>query len=141
MDIDPRLVTEHRSKRGWSQEELADEASLDVRTIQRAEASGRVSLRSARAVAHALGLEVPDLEAADHALSPCPECRSEAIHRHAGTVDSSSIGGQLLPDLAPGRLSSARMDVVACADCGHVRFFLDEAAREKMRAAATWPPA
>jgi transcriptional regulator with XRE-family HTH domain len=139
LNIDGRLVTKHRARRGWSQEELAREAGLDVRTIQRVETSGRASLRSVRALADALGLEVPDLEVANHELSPCPECRSEAVHRHAGTVDTSSIGGQLLPGLAPGRLSSARLDVVACADCGHVRFFLDDPARERMRSADTWP--
>lgn len=139
MNIDSRLVTGSRTSHGWSQETLAKRSDLDVRTIQRIEATGRASLTSVRAVADALGLAVVDLERTEHSLSPCPECRSEDVRRHVDVVDSSTIGGQLFPGLAPGRFSSARLRVVACPDCGNVRFFLDEEARDRLRSAPTWP--
>jgi transcriptional regulator with XRE-family HTH domain len=139
MDLDPTAVTDRRTRLGWSQVVLATETGLDVRTIQRIESTGKASPSSARAVADALEVDVVDLELPDRSLSPCPECRSDDVRRHIDAVDTSTIGGQLFPGLAPGRFSGARLHIVACAGCGNVRLFLDDDAVERLRSASTWP--
>ncbi|MEM9302807.1 MAG: helix-turn-helix transcriptional regulator [Pseudomonadota bacterium] len=51
-----------RQERSWTQEQLAEEARLAARTVQRAETEGVVSLRTFKALAAALGVETHTLE-------------------------------------------------------------------------------
>jgi transcriptional regulator with XRE-family HTH domain len=56
-----------RTKRAWSQEQLADVAGVDVRTIQRVEHGDRVSFETLKALANAFDVDVTEL------LAPPPE--------------------------------------------------------------------
>jgi DNA-binding XRE family transcriptional regulator len=60
-NIDSGLIRKLRTTRCWSQEELAQIADLNVRTIQRIETDGSASLESRRALAAAFGLAPEDL--------------------------------------------------------------------------------
>ena len=54
-------IVELRRERGWTQEKLADECAVGVRTIQRLEADSDASLETLSLVADALGAPVRDL--------------------------------------------------------------------------------
>lgn len=54
-------VRERRLARAWSQEQLAELASLNVRTIQRIENGGQASLDTLGAIAAAFGVTVAEL--------------------------------------------------------------------------------
>jgi len=54
-------IVELRRERGWTQEKLADECGVGVRTIQRLEAGSDASLETLSLVADALGVPVRDL--------------------------------------------------------------------------------
>jgi transcriptional regulator with XRE-family HTH domain len=54
-------IKELRLKRVWSQEQLADIAGINVRTIQRIEHGDVASFESLKAVANALGVDVGEL--------------------------------------------------------------------------------
>ena len=138
MKVDAELVRESRLARGWSQEQLAAASELDLRTIQRIETTASASLRSKKALAAALDLDIQDLDNKESTMSPCPECRSDQVFQFDGLVDSTTIGGQLLPGLASSKFYSAKMLAVVCGDCGFVRWFIDEEAREKLKASKHW---
>ncbi len=55
-------VKELRQERGWSQEQLADNSGLSLRTIQRIEATNKAGYESLRCLALAFQIEVPALE-------------------------------------------------------------------------------
>ena len=57
--INTALLIEMRTQRAWSQQQLADIAGVSLRTIQRAEKSGRTSADSLQAVASAFNV-TPD---------------------------------------------------------------------------------
>lgn len=59
MKINSDLVKKLRSDKHWSQEQLGDACSLNLRTIQRLENSGNASLESVRALASVFGVD-PD---------------------------------------------------------------------------------
>ncbi len=138
MNVDAELVLKMRTARGWSQEELARVSGLNLRTIQRIENSAAASLRSKRALATALDLDIQDLDSKELKMSPCPECRSDEVYQYEDLIDTTTIGGELLPKLATGRFSSAKMRCVVCGDCGFLRYFVDEAARQKMKSSKHW---
>lgn len=56
--IDPANIRAMRMDRAWSQEHLASLAGLSVRTIQRVETRGVISLESRMALASAFGVDV-----------------------------------------------------------------------------------
>ncbi len=56
-EINSNLLKEKRSQLNWTQEELAENARLSVRTVQRAELHGKTSPRTLRALANALQIE------------------------------------------------------------------------------------
>lgn len=62
MRVNAELIVQMRQDRSWSQEELAIAAGLNLRTIQRIEAEGTLSLQSKKAIAAALELDVRDLD-------------------------------------------------------------------------------
>jgi len=88
MKIDCALVRRLRLERSWSQETLAGNAGLNLRTVQRLEASGTASLRTRRCIAAALdvepaaldvaGLDAVDRDAANAASAPAETPRSGA---------------------------------------------------------------
>jgi transcriptional regulator with XRE-family HTH domain len=139
MKIDPALIRDLRESNAWSQEDLAREAGLNPRTIQRIERTGTASLHSQRSLAAALDVDPRDLAGdTEHTMSPCPECRSSEVYGCTELVDTTTIGGELLPQLSPRRLSSAKIRPVICADCGHLRFFVEPDALERLHSSDAW---
>ena len=61
MSVDREFVRRLRLEKSWSQEKLADEAGVSLRTVQRIEADGVAAHRSCRAIAKALGIEPAEL--------------------------------------------------------------------------------
>jgi transcriptional regulator with XRE-family HTH domain len=64
MSVDRQFVRRLRLDKSWSQEKLADEAGVSLRTVQRVEADGVASHRSCRAIAKALGVEPAEMRRA-----------------------------------------------------------------------------
>lgn len=62
MRINAQLVVALRTRKSWSQEELATVAGLNLRTIQRIESDGVASLQSRKAIAAAFDVEVGELD-------------------------------------------------------------------------------
>ena len=60
MQINAARVIALRKKSSWSQDELATAAGLNLRTVQRVEASGTASLQTLKAIAAALGADLED---------------------------------------------------------------------------------
>ena len=141
MRVNAALIVSLRTSRGWSQGELADEAGLNLRTVQRVETTAVASLRSMRALATALDVDIQDLDDRSLKMSPCPQCRSDEVFQSEKLIDSTTIGGDLLPGLAPGAFSSAKMRAAICGDCGLLRYFVDDAARQKLRSSKHWKQA
>lgn len=138
MNIDAQKIRALRAGRAWSQEHLAEIAGLNLRTVQRIEQNGTASLQSTRALAAAFDLDVQDLDRKEQRLAPCPECRSDDVYRYEEPVDTTTIGGELLPKLAPTRFSSAKVLPVVCAACGYLRFFADDDARQRLGQSKHW---
>ena len=61
MSVDREFVRRLRLDKSWSQEKLADEAGVSLRTVQRVESDGVASHRSCRAIAEALGVEPAEI--------------------------------------------------------------------------------
>ena len=62
MKVKTDLVLQLRRQNGWSQDELATAAGLNLRTIQRIEKEATASLQSMKALASVFGLDIRDLE-------------------------------------------------------------------------------
>jgi transcriptional regulator with XRE-family HTH domain len=62
MSVDRELVRRLRLGKSWSQEKLADEAGVSLRTVQRVEADGVAAHRSCRAIAKALGIQPGEMK-------------------------------------------------------------------------------
>lgn len=62
MKIDAALVIELRKERSWSQEELSVASGLNLRTVQRIEREGSISLQSKKAIASAFDIEATALD-------------------------------------------------------------------------------
>lgn len=140
MRVNAALIVSSRTARGWSQGELAEASGLNLRTIQRIESTAVASLRSMRALASALDVNIQDLDNKELKMSPCPQCRSDQVFQSERLVDSTTIGGELLPDLASGAFSSAKLRAVVCSECGLLRYFVDDDARDKLRSSPRWRP-
>lgn len=137
--MDTRRIRKLREERAWSQDDLARESGLNPRTIQRIEQGGTASLQSQRALAAAFDLDPSELGPTDGpTMTPCPECRSDDVFRCRDLVDSTTIGGELLPKLSSRKFSSARLRPVVCAGCGFVRFFVDGDARSRLASSSRW---
>lgn len=63
MKINKEILRRERELRAWTQSHLAEVADLSMRTVQRIERTGDVSMESASALAAALNLEVAVLMA------------------------------------------------------------------------------
>jgi transcriptional regulator with XRE-family HTH domain len=138
LRIDAEHVANLRTARGWTQAELAEAASLNLRTVQRIEATAAASLRSKRALANALDVDIHDLDDKELSMSPCPHCGSDEVFESERLIDTTTIGGELLPKLASGAFSSAKMRAVVCRHCGLLRYFVDEGARDKLTSSKHW---
>lgn len=64
MHIDSKLIKTERERRAWSQEQLAEVASIGLRTLQRVESTGTASFETAKALAAAFGCSLDELCAA-----------------------------------------------------------------------------
>ncbi len=62
MKINAEFVIALRTKRAWSQDELAIAAGLNLRTIQRIENEASASLQSRKALASVFGISIHDLD-------------------------------------------------------------------------------
>ncbi|GJM12215.1 MAG: hypothetical protein DHS20C12_06180 [Pseudohongiella sp.] len=57
MNINSDLLKKLRLSKSWSQEQLAEESGLSLRTVQRIESEGIASLQSRKAISQALGVD------------------------------------------------------------------------------------
>ncbi|MBV8811055.1 MAG: helix-turn-helix transcriptional regulator [Acidobacteriaceae bacterium] len=73
-------VAELRTRRGWSQERLADKAHLSARTIQNLESGNFTHPATIARVAEALGASITDCIAAGHAGSMFPAADALPAH-------------------------------------------------------------
>src|SRR5688572_3593879 len=62
MKLNSKLIRELRLARSWTQEQLAEKARLNPRTIQRIELDGQGSLRTRAQLAMALGVNPVELD-------------------------------------------------------------------------------
>lgn len=68
MNLDSSLVRSERQSRGWTQQQLADIASLSLRTVQRVENQGQGSNETVSALCAVMALERETLLAPSRAL-------------------------------------------------------------------------
>ena len=68
----------------------------------------------------------------------CPECQSENVYRCKETVDTTTIGGEMLPKLSSSHFSSAKILPVICGDCGYLRNFVEKEALAKLESSKNW---
>ncbi len=71
-------------------------------------------------------------------MKHCPECKSENIYQCKEYVDTSTIGGGLLPKLSSSIFSSAKILPVICGDCGYLRHYVSKEALEKLEKSKLW---
>jgi transcriptional regulator with XRE-family HTH domain len=138
MKIDAELLRETRQARGWTQQRLADAAGVHRRTIQRVERSANASAGVARALASALGIELSTLSRLPDSANTCPECGAASIYRYEGTLETTQVAVELLPNLGLGPFSAVTVCPVVCAHCGLVRLFASAEARRRMRDSEHW---
>ncbi|NKB33196.1 MAG: helix-turn-helix domain-containing protein [Pseudomonadales bacterium] len=82
MKVDNHKIKELRFSKSWSQEQLAQEAKVSLRTIQRMELDGSASLKSRLAVAEALGVKPSDLDVVE-----------ETVYEEDASTESSGANG------------------------------------------------
>lgn len=61
MRIDGTTVRQARTRRAWTQADLAAKAGVDERTVQRVERTGQTSFATLQAIAEAFGIDVATL--------------------------------------------------------------------------------
>lgn len=76
MKIDKALIIQLRNDKSWSQEELAVASGLNLRTIQRIENEGAISLQSKKALASVFDIEVNKLDFIEPDLTLCFEYKT-----------------------------------------------------------------
>jgi transcriptional regulator with XRE-family HTH domain len=79
MSVDRELVRRLRLSKSWSQETLADEAGVSLRTVQRIESDGVASHRSCRAIAEALGVQPAELRQEAPPSPPAAEPSARSV--------------------------------------------------------------
>lgn len=138
MKINVKIILKLREEKAWSQEELANASGLNLRTIQRIEKRGTASLHSKKVLASAFDLDIQDLNYKEKQMAPCPECKSEEVYQYKDYIDTTTIGGELLPKLASGMFSSAKIRPVVCGNCGFLRYFVSNDALDKLKVSKHW---
>jgi transcriptional regulator with XRE-family HTH domain len=83
MKLDPARLKRLRESRGWTQEQLAEVAGLNARTVQRVEAGGNASAETGMALASALDCLLPELsgQSAAPASQPGPAAAGPVFAR------------------------------------------------------------
>ena len=94
VQVDGDLIRLERARRAWSQEHLAEAASIGVRTIQRIEATGVASYESVRAISAVLEIPLGVLQAEDGSPSQAP-----SVGVAPGGTRSSEVGRAPMPRL------------------------------------------
>jgi DNA-binding XRE family transcriptional regulator len=145
MKINAELIVKFRKERSWSQDELAIASGLNLRTVQRVEKYGLASLQTKKALAAAFEIDTQDLEnedmsmKEDMSLKSCPVCGSNKIFRYKEYFQGpgAQMGDTLFPKLG-GTFSIAKVCPTVCSGCGHVRIFVSEEARKKLKSSKHW---
>ena len=140
MKVNAVVILELRKGKSWSQEELAIASGLNLRTVQRIEKEASASLQSKKALASAFDIDVHDLDYEENKMKTCSECKSENMYKYKEYIDSEAGYSALLPKLASGMLSTAKILPVICADCGTVKLYASEEARGKLETSKHWLP-
>ena len=74
-------------------------------------------------------------------MKPCPECGSSKVYKYEKLIDAEGgYGPDLLPKLAPGFFSTAKLLPVVCLDCGYIRFYAAKEARYNLEESKHWEP-
>ncbi|MBL4573426.1 MAG: helix-turn-helix domain-containing protein [Gammaproteobacteria bacterium] len=95
MNINTGVLKQLRISKSWSQEQLAEEAGLSLRTVQRIESEGVASLQSRKAIAEALEVAPSRLDTeADTVINQNTESRPKLEQRH--TFNPASLSGYYL---------------------------------------------
>lgn len=71
-------------------------------------------------------------------MIPCPECKSEEVYQYKDYIDTTTIGGELLPKLSSNIFSSAKVRPVICGNCGFLRYFVSNEALDKLKVSKHW---
>lgn len=98
MKINADLVLDLRTRKSWSQEELAIAAGVNLRTIQRVEKEASASLQTKKALASAFGIHISDLEPQETPTMKKYEYKTLEIKSKEGFL--TGITNQALPDFA-----------------------------------------
>lgn len=98
MKINAELVLELRSKKSWSQDELAAATGLNLRTIQRIEKEAAASLQTKKALASVFDIHISDLEPKEILKMKKYEYKSLEIQTKDGFL--SGFKQSELPDFA-----------------------------------------
>ncbi len=98
MKINAELVFELRTKKSWSQDELALAAGVNLRTIQRIEKEAAASLQTKKALASVFGIHISDLEPQEISKMKKYEYKSLEIQTKDGFL--SGFKQSELPDFA-----------------------------------------
>ncbi len=70
MNVNRELIKKLRIQKSWSQEKLAENAGVSLRTVQRVETDGVASLQSRAAIAQALEVEPAALDVEENEVLP-----------------------------------------------------------------------
>ena len=73
-------------------------------------------------------------------MKRCPVCGSTEIYECAKDYRYSGCGEEVLPKLAPGLFSGAKIRPTVCLGCGHIALFASEDARRKAKVSEYWKP-
>ena len=73
-------------------------------------------------------------------MKPCPECKSENVYQCKDYVDTTTIGGELLPKLSSSVFSSAKALPIICGECGYLRFYISKDALVNLKESKSWMP-
>ncbi|MDP1931338.1 MAG: helix-turn-helix transcriptional regulator [Gammaproteobacteria bacterium] len=92
MNVNSDLIREMRLSKSWSQEALAENSGVSLRTVQRIEVDGVASYRSRIAIAKVLGLEPEELNMITKQESSAANLAS---HDVASPSESRSVMGYL----------------------------------------------
>lgn len=69
MQLNPQLIKQLRTERGWTQQQLAEICAISLRTVQRVELQGLGSLETCKALATAFSIPLEQLLEQDKAGS------------------------------------------------------------------------
>jgi len=73
-------------------------------------------------------------------MKRCPACGSKEIYECKKDYRYSGCGEEVLPKLAPGLFTGAKIRPTVCVDCGHIGLFASAAARAKAKTSEHWQP-